>query len=157
MTSKSETSVLVVTRKDVYECARTWLGTAFHHAATIKGVGVDCRGLLVGIARELGLIPIDWDVPPYLPNPDGHSMIEQCDQYLTKVPNEDMQAGDIVVIAVDKDPQHLGILAPYKYGGLSIIHAAMARDKSGKVVEHRLVWSTRQKLVAVYAFKGLSE
>lgn len=35
--------------------ARTWLGTAYHHAASVKGVGCDCTGLLIGVARELGI------------------------------------------------------------------------------------------------------
>ena len=47
--------------------ARTWLGTPFHHAAAIKGVGVDCAQLLiecyavVGVARpDVGEYAADW-------------------------------------------------------------------------------------------------
>ncbi|RTL71906.1 MAG: peptidase P60 [Hyphomicrobiales bacterium] len=33
--------------------ARTWIGTPYHHQASLKGVGCDCVGLIRGIYREL--------------------------------------------------------------------------------------------------------
>jgi NlpC/P60 family putative phage cell wall peptidase len=33
--------------------ARGWLGTPYHHQASLKGVGTDCIGLVRGIHREL--------------------------------------------------------------------------------------------------------
>lgn len=55
-------------RADVVAIARSWANTPFHHHACIKGVGVDCLHLLVGVYREAGLLdyfaiedyPRDW-------------------------------------------------------------------------------------------------
>jgi NlpC/P60 family putative phage cell wall peptidase len=33
--------------------ARAWLGTPYHHQASIRGVGTDCIGLIRGLYREL--------------------------------------------------------------------------------------------------------
>ncbi len=33
--------------------ARGWLGTPYHHQASVKGVGCDCLGLIRGLWREL--------------------------------------------------------------------------------------------------------
>ena len=33
--------------------ARTWIGTPYHHQASIRGVGADCIGLVRGVYREL--------------------------------------------------------------------------------------------------------
>lgn len=33
--------------------ARTWLGTPYHHQASVRGAGTDCIGLIRGIYREL--------------------------------------------------------------------------------------------------------
>ena len=33
--------------------ARDWLGTPYHHQASLRGVGTDCVGLIRGIYREL--------------------------------------------------------------------------------------------------------
>ena len=38
---------------DVVEIARSWIGTPYHHQASVKGVGCDCVGLVRGVWREL--------------------------------------------------------------------------------------------------------
>lgn len=43
------------TSAHVIAAARGWLDTPFHHQGRLKGVGVDCIGLVVGVARELGV------------------------------------------------------------------------------------------------------
>lgn len=35
--------------------AREWIGTPFVWGQSVKGVGTDCKGLIRGVARELGL------------------------------------------------------------------------------------------------------
>jgi cell wall-associated NlpC family hydrolase len=50
--------------------AETWLGTPYHHEARIKGHGVDCAQILVGVFANVGLIepvalphyPADWNL-----------------------------------------------------------------------------------------------
>ena len=40
---------MTTTRTDVVAAAREWLGTPFHHQARLRGVGVDCVGLVIGV------------------------------------------------------------------------------------------------------------
>lgn len=55
-------------RVAVVEEARRWLGTPYHHRACIRGVGVDCAQLPIGVWAGAGLIerfdtgeyPNDW-------------------------------------------------------------------------------------------------
>ena len=50
--------------------AETWLGTPYHHEARIKGHGVDCAQVLIGVFANVGLIepvalphyPMDWNL-----------------------------------------------------------------------------------------------
>ena len=50
--------------------AESWLGTPYHHEARIKGHGVDCAQILVGVFANVGLIepvtlphyPMDWNL-----------------------------------------------------------------------------------------------
>lgn len=37
----------------VVAAARTWIGTPYHHQASLKGVGADCLGLIRGVWRDL--------------------------------------------------------------------------------------------------------
>jgi NlpC/P60 family putative phage cell wall peptidase len=43
----------MVTREAIVKAARGWLGTPYHHQASVKGAGSDCLGLIRGIWREL--------------------------------------------------------------------------------------------------------
>lgn len=145
-----------MTRADVVTAARTWIDTPFHHAARSKGIGVDCAGLLVGVARELGLVAPDFDVPPYIPTPDGHTMLEWCREYMREVVRHAMQPGDAIVVITDEHPQHLGILGDYRSGGLSIIHASNSTSTTPqRVIETRLMFSRVQRFVAAFSFPGI--
>ena len=40
-------------RGAIVEAARHWLGTPYHHQASLRGVGCDCLGLVRGVWRDL--------------------------------------------------------------------------------------------------------
>lgn len=139
------------TPADVVAAARSHLGTQWQHQGRLPGVALDCAGLVICVARELGLVPADWDVPPYSRRPDG-SMLEWCDRMMQR--RGAPAPGRVLVLAVRNDPQHLGIVADYRHGGLSVIHAASA---AGKVVETRLMFASNFRLRAVYQLPGVAE
>lgn len=41
-------------RLQAAKVARSWVGTPFHHGARLKGIGVDCAQLVVGVHVEVG-------------------------------------------------------------------------------------------------------
>lgn len=138
----------MTSRADVVAAARQWADTPFHHQARLKGVGVDCVGLVIGVARELGLIAPDFDVVGYPRVPDGTSLMALAATHMQAIERNSMQPGDVVVVSFDRDPQHLGILGDYRHGGLSIIHAA---GLTGRVIETRLMFTEQMKFVAAFA------
>lgn len=143
-----------MTRADIVRVARSYIDTPFHHMGRQPGLGLDCAGVLVCDARDLGLVSPGFDVPAYTPTPDGRSMLQWCDRFMTRVSREDMQPGDAIVLITDKHPQHLGILGDYRHGGLSIIHAANTATPP-RVIETRLMFSRVQRFVAAYALPGI--
>lgn len=48
-----------MTRDDIIREARALCGTPFHHQARLPGVGIDCVGVGVCVARALGIEVID--------------------------------------------------------------------------------------------------
>ncbi|WP_089176285.1 NlpC/P60 family protein [Bosea sp. AS-1] len=54
-------------RTEIVTAAREWLGTPYHHRASLSGVGCDCLGLVRGLWREL-CGPEPELPPPYSPN-----------------------------------------------------------------------------------------
>ena len=144
----------MTTRLDVVLVARSYVGTPFHHMGRVPGVGLDCSGVLICTGRELGLVPPDFDVPPYTPTPDGHSMIEWCDTHMRRVSQVEMRPGDAILLVVDQHPQHLGILANYPHADFSLIHAA-SNASPPRVIETRLMFSRTQRFVAAYELPGI--
>ena len=54
-------------RRAVLEEARGWIGTPFHHAARVKGAGVDCLMLLAEVYQRAG-VAARIDPPFYVPD-----------------------------------------------------------------------------------------
>lgn len=145
-----------VTRAQVLQAARGWLGTPFHHQARLKGVGVDCIGLLIGVARELGIVPPDFDVPPYARTPDGLTLLAGADLHMHHLGLDvPLQPGQVIMLAFGGDPQHVGILGDYRHGGLSIIHAA-SNAQPGRVIETRYMPSRTMRFVAAFELPGVA-
>lgn len=136
---------------EIVQSARELLGTPFHHQGRVSGVGVDCVGLVILVARKLGYVPSDFDFTGYPRYPDGKVLIEQLGLHLIEIAKPNMQIGDIVCVAFDKHPQHVGIIGDYRHGGFSIIHAA---GKHGKVIETRLMFTPAMRFVSSYRFPG---
>lgn len=143
------------TREDVAAEARAWLGTPFVHQARLRGIGCDCAGLLIGVARSLGIVAPEFDVTAYPRSPDGQSLLAHCDRWMRRITQAEMGIGDVIVIRWANDPQHVGILAGYLHGGLSMIHAYGTPDGKGSVIEHRLDANFLRRIVQAYRLPGV--
>ena len=107
----------------IVDLAREWIGTPYHHQASVKGVGSDCIGLVRGIYHELyGIKPpvfnYSWD---WGDSNDNEEILEAGFRYLEPVAREDMQPGDVVAMRWKKGrvAKHVMIMT----GPTSAIHA----------------------------------
>lgn len=140
----------MITGAAIVSAARSWIGTPYRHQHRERGVGVDCAGLVIGVARQLCLVPPDFDISGYSRQPDG-SLLGHCEQWMAAGDRQDIQIGDVLITRFAQDPCHLGFAADYYLSGhLSMIHALCRRGGRGAVVEHRLDSTLRAKIVAVY-------
>lgn len=136
---------------DIVQAARGWIGTRFHHQGRLKKTenskgGVDCLGLLIGVARELELPFLAYDETDYSHYPDTEKLQQRLGAALKQIGVGEIAAGDILLLSIDSNPQHLAIVSDMA-GGLGIIHAyAPARA----VVEHGLDTWWRERIVAAY-------
>ncbi|MFZ7338164.1 hypothetical protein ACLS0R_18210, partial [Comamonas jiangduensis] len=60
--------------QDVVAAARRCIGTPYHHQARKPGIGLDCVGLVICVARQIGAVAPDWDVRGYSRVPDGFAL-----------------------------------------------------------------------------------
>ena len=148
----------MATRAQVVEEARSWIGTRYQHQAKLKGVAIDCGGLICGVGVALGLIPADYLSQPrvqafagYGKRNYGERMIEACALLLDPLEIEEARIGDVYLMAFDSGPQHSGIVSEW-HGRPGLIHAyAQAR----KVAEHPIDVAWRKRIVGAYTYRGV--
>jgi cell wall-associated NlpC family hydrolase len=144
----------MTTRADIVRVARSYVGTPFLHRGRKPGLSLDCAGVVICAMRETGLVAPDFDVPEYARRPDGTTLMSLCSANLTRIAQREMQPGDVIVLITDADPQHLGILADYRHGGLSMIHAS--NDvRYLRTLEMRLMFSRHQRFAAAFSIPGV--
>jgi cell wall-associated NlpC family hydrolase len=121
--------------------AMEWVGTPFKWGQSVKGDGCDCKGLVQGVARELGRpegesfyatfanYRVDRPVPSAF-------LIEGMSKLFTRV--DEMKPGDVLVMKFAGQPAHMGIYA----GNNRAVHAyhgmnAKVRDRDLSVLFHK--------------------
>ena len=132
---------------DIIAAARTWLGTPWRHQGRLKGVAVDCGGLILGVGKELGLL--DFDTRAYGRIPDGQQMRALCEQHLLSKPIAEAAPGDVLLMRFTRHPQHLAIAGDHGEP-FSLIHAYA---DAGACVEHGADPKWLRRIVAAYSFK----
>jgi NlpC/P60 family putative phage cell wall peptidase len=123
---------LSVRTEDIVRIARSWLGTPYHHQASLKGVGTDCVGLVRGIYREL------YNVEP-------PELINYSADWGDSNGNEDM------VIAAYK------YLEPVPLDQLGPGHVVMVRWKEGRVAKHSMIMTGSRSAIHAYNRSPVTE
>lgn len=135
-----------MTPAEIVSAARAAIGTPFQHQGRSVGQALDCAGLIVHVAREIGAEYVDTAGYSRLPS---HGLLQAAldlQPCLMPVSIGDLQPGDVLLMRFKNEPQHLAVCA-----GDTIIHSY---STVGQVCEHRLadVWVSR--IVSVYRFRG---
>lgn len=133
------------TRSEFVAEARTWLDTPFRAQGRIKGVAVDCGGLLVCTGRALGLT--QFDVTGYKLR-IGEVLTAYCDEHMQRIALDRADAADVLLFAWNGKPSHIAILTDREH----MIHAYAPNRK---VVEHRIDPRTRAFILHAYAIPGV--
>ena len=146
----------MVTGVDIVREARTWLNTRWRHQGRVKGVAVDCIGLVGGVALQLDIPGArewydDKSLHRYGRIPDPEFIYAGCERFMDRIAIDDVRPGDVVVMAFERDPQHFAIVSAVN--PMYLIHAYTAVRK---VVENgAAIW--RGKILRAYRFRGLAE
>jgi len=145
-----------VNRDDIIvAAARSWIGTPYHHQASLKGVGCDCLGLIRGVWREVTGIEAE-SPPPYSPDwaeaRGEETMLEAARRHLVEMTGDWRQfigPGDVLLFRLRRGAlvKHAAIHT----GGARMIHAYTGRA----VVEVHMGEWWHRRLAAAFRFPGL--
>lgn len=167
----------MVTRRQIVDEARKWVGTPFRHQGRERGKAVDCVGLALCVGDDLILSDVQGmpflrsDYLNYGPQPVGRFVHEECKRRLVNLalldasgklvalPGQPMihgngphflDVGNLLTLRVPSVPCHVAIVSDI-LGGLGIIHAYAGSDK---VVEHVLNTKWLKRIEGVFQFPG---
>jgi NlpC/P60 family putative phage cell wall peptidase len=133
-----------VPASEIVAKAREYLGTPYHDGARVKGIGVDCIGLVVCTFKELG-VPVTDKL--------GHTkgdQIEALESLLRLHCNEagNEQPGDILLFRYRSMYHHAAIASPE-----GMIHSYDS-PAFRKVIEHPISPTWRVRLHGIYRYRG---
>jgi len=140
-----------VSRLQIIDAARGWIGTPYVHQASANGAGCDCLGLIRGVWRELyGGEP---EAPPaYTPDWNERrgceALLAAARRNMRARTDNKFEPGDVLIfrVAADGPAKHCGIAsAPDQF-----IHAYAGRA----VVETWLNRWWRARLAGVFIYPG---
>lgn len=136
---------------DVVQAARGWIGTPYHHQASVRGIGADCLGLVRGVWREL--YGKDAETPPpysrdWAEAGGRETMLEAATRHLIPLGQSSAQAGDVIVFRVRKETvaKHAVIVT----SPTMMIHAM----EGVPVCEVALSSWWRRRIAGAFAFPG---
>ena len=136
----------MTTHSDIVRTAREYLETPWHHQARVKGVGIDCAGLIVCVANELGLYVSDRQGYSHQPHREFVNAVEES---LDRIDRPIF--GGIAVFAFEAEPTHIGIISSLE--PLMVIHTwAQMR----KCVENNIDETWQKRLRGFYTYRGVS-
>jgi NlpC/P60 family putative phage cell wall peptidase len=139
-------------RTRIVAVARTWLGTPYHHQASLKGAGTDCVGLVRGIWRELyGSEP--QPLPAYTRDwAEAHAretLLEAARRHLIEIIPAEAQPGDLLIFRWRRT-------APAKHCAVLATPATMIHALEGAPVsETSLSPWWRRHLAGTFRFPGI--
>jgi cell wall-associated NlpC family hydrolase len=152
----------MATRSQIQTKAREFIGTPFKSQHRMKGPkgGVDCVGIVLLVAEELGIAYKDTqemrglDYINYPIDGIGGFVLQECNKRLMAKPISQAKPGDVVVMRVPDVPCHAGILTDV--GGVRyMVHAFNSGPE--KVVEHILDFKWERRIVGCFEYPGTTE
>ncbi len=132
-------------RAEIVAAARAWLGTPFHHQARVRGVGVDCIGLIIGVSWDTGRGRYDFHA--YEAQPHPRTLLKEVHQHLDQ--GAALQEGSILLFNIVKEPQHFAL-----YTGPVANTMVHAYAVHGRVVEEPFDAVWRRRLLGVFEYRA---
>ena len=141
----------MTTRSAIVEKATEYINTPYVLQGRIKGVGVDCGGLIVCVARDLGLSKFDLDCYPRFG--DGKEFLQALRTHAGTELNRPVPGaiGFFLLGMPGRESQpHVGIFGQNpQTNKLTLIHASYPAKK---VISHNFYQSWWQQLKHVFDF-----
>ncbi len=138
-------------REAIIAEARSWIGTPYHHQASLKGIGADCLGLVRGVWRSVH--GYDAETPPaysrdWAEAAGEETLLAAAGRHMRPIEIADMKFGDVLIFRfrASVPAKHVGILM----SATAFVHAM----EGGAACEVTLSPWWRRRIAGVFAFNN---
>lgn len=148
-----------MTRDEIVQEARSWVGAPYRHQGRSKDTGVDCIGLASEVLENLGfhgVVPRD-----YSDHPDGDFIERECDRQLVRIGSGPdclklLQPGALMIFwfYAEGKAQHFAWF--YRDGHVDRMIHAFAGTRPRRVVDQAIDNYWKRRLVAAYDIPGVT-
>lgn len=135
-----------VSLDDIVAEARKWIGVKWQHQGRGRA-GIDCAGLVIRVAQDLGLNVTDKQ--GYKRAPEAFKFVEHIRDQTDFVSQP--QPGCLGIFRETHFPCHIGIFTE-RHGQIYLLHSYM---NLGRVMEEHFAHQWPHILIEVRKFKGL--
>jgi len=153
----------MVTQEQWIEAVRGYVGTRFRHMGRGEK-GIDCIGLVIRAAHDLGIDRGSSNYGAYAHTPDPGTLEGNCEAYMDRVPYNRLQPlrgqakpGYVLLFWVEARgvPRHVGVYAGLdRYGRDMLIHSYAQEDRG--VIEQAFTNSFwMQRIQGVFKLKDV--
>lgn len=139
-------------RAEIVRAARAWIGTPYHHQASLEGVGADCLGLVRGVWRNV--MGADAEVPPaytrdWAEATGEETMLAAARRHLVEIDAGTARPGDVLVFRLRAGTvaKHAAVLAT----PLTFVHAI--EGTAACEVPFTPWW--RRRVASAFSFPGV--
>lgn len=157
-----------ITRTELIEAARKYVGVPYAHQGRSAEVGLDCGGLLLLMGRDTGISSLEH--LGYATRPDGETFERLLDEELDRLPVVEgarkpnlwnAQPGDILAFDWGEGIYHCALITGWSWR-FTVIHAIQETGsnrrkgmRKGAVVEAPLDFKMSSQIVRAYRVRGL--
>lgn len=126
--------------------ALSWIGTPYHHQAMVKGFGVDCAMILIGVYKNCGLID-KVELPEYSTqwhlHRDEEKYLKTISEYLK--PTQEPKKGDVALFKFGRTVSHSAIVIDYP----TVVHAY---NRVGVILDDMTNGKLKDRLHGFYTY-----
>lgn len=140
-----------ILRESIQEQVRKYLDVKWRHQGRNPDVGIDCAGLVVLVAKDLGLS--NYDSTNYHRNPLNDKFIQHFSENMKKKHVAKRQVGDVVLFRDKMFSCHSGFIT-YKNG---VEHVTHAYAKRKCVIEEPVTDEWKKKMTYCFEFYGVGD
>lgn len=135
-------------RDQVVATAREYIDVPYLHQGR-STLGMDCLGLIVVVAKQVGALPLGYEAPADYPeNPSSERLLRELSAVCLPVPYKGPRPGDVLVLRLRRTPQHLAF-----FSGSGLIHT----HPQLRVVKESPWQDWRGRVTSVHQFPAVLE